>query len=164
MAEMAKRTVQVDSIKKSHRHELMPRKPWKKYSMDAAAIPPNAPESRLPEYRIEVRRASSSFVYHEDSKKRAPGKNGLAVFSRLNHSCSMSELTLQQIRGRIVQIPVPKILERAHSYQRALPMLSYIRAGYYQLFDSVANHERHTRYRLGRTRVIIRLLGICKPI
>jgi hypothetical protein len=59
-------------------HELTPSSPWKKYSIEAAIRPPNAPDNRLPEYNMEVRRASSLFGYQEESRNRAPGKNGLA--------------------------------------------------------------------------------------
>jgi hypothetical protein len=55
----------------------MPRSPWKKYSIDAAIRPPNAPDNRLPEYRMDVRRASSLLVYQDERRNSAPGKNGL---------------------------------------------------------------------------------------
>lgn len=67
----------VDKAFHSYRHELMPRNPWKKNSMDAATRPPNAPDNRLPEYRMAVLNASSFFVYQDESRNSAPGKKGL---------------------------------------------------------------------------------------
>jgi hypothetical protein len=59
----------------------MPRNPPNMASTDAAIKPPNAPESRPPAYSIDVRSASSFFVYQHDSKYSAPGKNGLEMIS-----------------------------------------------------------------------------------
>jgi hypothetical protein len=61
----------------TYRHEAIPNMSWKKNSIEAPIRPPNAPDSRLPAYRMEVRSASSRFVYHDDSRNKAPGKKGL---------------------------------------------------------------------------------------
>lgn len=77
MAEIASSTVHEASTRNSHRHEAIPKKSWKKYSIVAVTRPPKAPDRRLPEYRIEVRKASSFLVYHDDRRNKAPGKKGL---------------------------------------------------------------------------------------
>lgn len=85
---MATKTVTVASIMKSHLHDSKPRVPSRPYCMPAPTRPPKPPESRLPAYSMEVRRASSLRVYHDERRKSAPGKYG-AAFVRMQDIIDM---------------------------------------------------------------------------
>jgi hypothetical protein len=71
--------------------------------MDAPISPLKAPESRLPEYSIDVRRASSFFVYHDDRRNSAPGKNGLYSNQNTGREEVNTSLTPPLLRERILE-------------------------------------------------------------
>ena len=46
--------------------------------------PPKAPETILPQYKIDMRLANSCFLYQEDSKNRQPGKKPASTIPKKN--------------------------------------------------------------------------------
>jgi hypothetical protein len=69
---------------KSHLQARSPRAPSRPPTIPAAINPEKAPEIKLPEYRIAVRKASSFRVYQLLRKKRHPGKYAASMKPRKN--------------------------------------------------------------------------------
>lgn len=66
-------TVIAPSIMNIHLQAASPSVPDMPAVMPALIKPEKAPERSEPEYRNAIRKASSFLVYHDESRKRAPG-------------------------------------------------------------------------------------------
>ncbi len=80
----AMKIVITPSIMKSQRQARRPRAPSNPFVMPADIKPENAPERRDPEYRRAVLKPNSFLVYHEERKKRQPGKYAASTNPRKN--------------------------------------------------------------------------------
>ncbi len=76
--------VMTPSIMKSQRQARRPCAPSKPLVIPAEIKPEKAPDKREPEYSRAVLNPSSLLVYHDDKKKRHPGKYAASTNPRKN--------------------------------------------------------------------------------